>query len=225
MADEGVAGLADGEAVVVAAELARTLDGVRRTARGIAGDLGTGLASAVVYGERLDAVLARAAERLTARLLDRALAPLEGIIAGSLSGLAGAAAGTVAPIAAAGGGGGADGRGGGLTGTAGRVEAARGDGSAGGVADPAGPIGAGRGGGSAGGVADIAGGAGVGRGGGSTGGVAGFAGGAGAAGGTGERAVQVILNITTPDVDGFRRSEAQVSAMLARAVGRGRRGM
>ncbi len=178
MADDDVSGLADGEAVAVAAELARTLDGVRRTARGIAGDLGTGLASAVVYGERLDQVLARAAERLTARLLDRALAPLEGIAAGGLSGLAGAAAATVSPIAAAGG------------------AAGFGGGSGGG--------GGGGGGGSA--------------------GVASFGAAAGAAGG-GERMVQVTLHVTTPDVDGFRRSEAQVSAMLARAVGRGRRGM
>jgi phage-related minor tail protein len=35
----------------------------------------------------------------------------------------------------------------------------------------------------------------------------------------------VTINISTPDVDGFRRSEAQVSAALARAVARGRRGL
>lgn len=35
----------------------------------------------------------------------------------------------------------------------------------------------------------------------------------------------VTVNITTPDIDGFRRSEAQVSAALARAVARGRRGL
>ena len=34
----------------------------------------------------------------------------------------------------------------------------------------------------------------------------------------------VIVNISTPDIDGFRRSEMQVSAALARAVDRGRRG-
>jgi phage-related minor tail protein len=33
----------------------------------------------------------------------------------------------------------------------------------------------------------------------------------------------VTVNITTPDVAGFRRSEAQVAASLARAVARGRR--
>lgn len=35
----------------------------------------------------------------------------------------------------------------------------------------------------------------------------------------------VTVNITTPDAESFRRSEAQVSAALARAVARGRRGM
>lgn len=40
----------------------------------------------------------------------------------------------------------------------------------------------------------------------------------------GGRPVQMTVNITTPDAESFRRSEAQVTAMLARAVGRGRRG-
>lgn len=35
--------------------------------------------------------------------------------------------------------------------------------------------------------------------------------------------VHVTMTVTTPDADSFRRSEAQVTAMLARAVGRGRR--
>jgi lambda family phage tail tape measure protein len=35
----------------------------------------------------------------------------------------------------------------------------------------------------------------------------------------------VNFNITTTDADSFRKSEAQVTAMLARAVGRGRRGL
>ena len=38
-------------------------------------------------------------------------------------------------------------------------------------------------------------------------------------------AVQVTMNVTTPDVEGFRKSEAQLQKMLARAVGRGRRGL
>jgi phage-related minor tail protein len=35
----------------------------------------------------------------------------------------------------------------------------------------------------------------------------------------------VNISITTPDAESFRKSEAQVTAMLARAVGRGRRGL
>lgn len=41
----------------------------------------------------------------------------------------------------------------------------------------------------------------------------------------GAAGVQVTMHVTTPDAESFRRSEAQVSAMLARAVGRGRRGL
>jgi phage-related minor tail protein len=41
----------------------------------------------------------------------------------------------------------------------------------------------------------------------------------------GGRPTIVNVNVTTPDVEGFRKSEAQVTAMLARAVGRGRRGL
>jgi phage-related minor tail protein len=37
--------------------------------------------------------------------------------------------------------------------------------------------------------------------------------------------IAVTVNVTTPDADSFRRSEAQVSAALARAVARGRRGL
>ncbi|WMS41699.1 phage tail tape measure protein [Acuticoccus sp. MNP-M23] len=36
---------------------------------------------------------------------------------------------------------------------------------------------------------------------------------------------RVTINVTTPDAESFRRSEAQMTAMLARAVGRGRRGL
>jgi len=34
----------------------------------------------------------------------------------------------------------------------------------------------------------------------------------------------VVVNIQTPDIDGFRQAESQISAQLARAVARGRRG-
>ena len=40
----------------------------------------------------------------------------------------------------------------------------------------------------------------------------------------GGRSVSVTVNIATPDVESFRRSEAQVSAALAHAVARGQRG-
>lgn len=39
------------------------------------------------------------------------------------------------------------------------------------------------------------------------------------------RPISVTMNIATPDADSFRKSEAQLTAMLARAVGRGRRGL
>jgi phage-related minor tail protein len=42
-------------------------------------------------------------------------------------------------------------------------------------------------------------------------------------GGGGGRPVSVQVNITTPDAESFRRSEAQVSAALARATARGQR--
>ena len=43
--------------------------------------------------------------------------------------------------------------------------------------------------------------------------------------GGGGRAPSITVNISTPDAESFRRSEAQVSAALARAVARGQRGM
>jgi Phage-related minor tail protein len=41
----------------------------------------------------------------------------------------------------------------------------------------------------------------------------------------GQGAVQVTFNVTTPDAGSFRKSEAQLTAMLARAVARGGRGL
>jgi hypothetical protein len=43
--------------------------------------------------------------------------------------------------------------------------------------------------------------------------------------GEGGRPASITVNISTPDAESFRRSEAQVSAALARAVARGQRGM
>ena len=41
----------------------------------------------------------------------------------------------------------------------------------------------------------------------------------------GGSSTHVTVNITTPDAASFRRSEAQLTGMMARAVGRGRRGL
>src|SRR5262245_60925312 len=38
-------------------------------------------------------------------------------------------------------------------------------------------------------------------------------------------AVNVTFNISTPDIEGFRRSETQLAALLTRAVGRGQRNL
>ncbi|MDY8109116.1 phage tail tape measure protein [Fulvimarina sp. 2208YS6-2-32] len=35
----------------------------------------------------------------------------------------------------------------------------------------------------------------------------------------------IVFNVTTPDAQSFRKSEMQINAMLARAAGRGRRGL
>lgn len=45
------------------------------------------------------------------------------------------------------------------------------------------------------------------------------------AGGQKSRAVQVTVNISTPNVESFQRSQVQIAGALARAVGRGRRGL
>ncbi|MFE3835584.1 phage tail tape measure protein [Pseudogemmobacter sonorensis] len=41
--------------------------------------------------------------------------------------------------------------------------------------------------------------------------------------GAGARAVNVVMNVTTPDVQGFERSQSQIAARLSRAMGRGQR--
>ncbi|SDD76473.1 phage tail tape measure protein [Ruegeria marina] len=39
----------------------------------------------------------------------------------------------------------------------------------------------------------------------------------------GGRAINVVMNISTPDVQGFRRSQGQIAAQMSRALGRGNR--
>lgn len=46
-----------------------------------------------------------------------------------------------------------------------------------------------------------------------------------AGGGEGRRPVNVTVQVSTPDAESFRRSEAQVSAAIARAVARGNRAL
>lgn len=41
--------------------------------------------------------------------------------------------------------------------------------------------------------------------------------------GGGGRPVQVVMNVTTPDVQGFQRSQSQIAAQMSRALGRGAR--
>jgi len=43
------------------------------------------------------------------------------------------------------------------------------------------------------------------------------------AGGSGGRQVSVVMNITTPDVQGFQRSQSQIAAQMGRALARGQR--
>jgi lambda family phage tail tape measure protein len=43
--------------------------------------------------------------------------------------------------------------------------------------------------------------------------------------GAGARAAPIIVQVTTPDADSFRRSESQISAAIARAAARGRRAL
>jgi len=47
----------------------------------------------------------------------------------------------------------------------------------------------------------------------------------GVAAGGGAPPMNVTFNIQTPDTAGFAQSQTQITSMLARAVGRGRRGL
>lgn len=47
----------------------------------------------------------------------------------------------------------------------------------------------------------------------------------GVAGGGGQAPVNITFNVQTPDTNGFQQSQVQITSLLARAVGRGRRGL
>ena len=38
-----------------------------------------------------------------------------------------------------------------------------------------------------------------------------------------DRAINVVMNITTPDAEGFRRSQSQIAAQMGRVLARGNR--
>ena len=182
------------DADALEAAVARTSSELERAAERFSSTVVGGLRSAVVEGRRLDQVLASAARSISASVLKAALKPLGEALIGG-SGLGG----SILSAAAAG-----------AVKTAGNLLPFA---EGGVIGTPATfPLGGGRS------------------------GLAGEAGpeailpltrgpdgrlGVTAAGGA---PVHVTMTVTTPDAESFRRSEAQVTAMLARAVGRGRRG-
>jgi phage-related minor tail protein len=173
--------------------------------------LGGALKSAVAGGKGLDDVLRGLGNRMTDIALSAGLKPLENLLAGQIAGLTRAVSGSLSSFAD----GGVPGsvtafaRGG----VPGRVSAF----AAGGVVSAPSyfPIGG-----------DL--------------GLMGEAGseailplkrgpdgalGVGTDGGSGGGGMQVVFNVTATDAASFRKSEGQITAMLARSVGRGRRGL
>ncbi|MDP2121742.1 MAG: phage tail tape measure protein [Hoeflea sp.] len=175
----------------------RALDELRDKADAFGGTLSGALKAATVDGRALDDVLRTLGTRMVGIALDAGMKPLEQLISSSISGLTGSL-GRVLPFAKGG--------------VPGRLTAFADGGVVGGPSYF--PMAGGEVGlmGEAGAEAILP----LSRGPDGRLGVA--------AGGSGQ-AVHVTFNVTTPDVAGFAKSEAQVSAMLARAVGRGRRGL
>ncbi|ADZ71347.1 phage tail tape measure protein [Polymorphum gilvum] len=180
------------------AAFSRQMEAMTRSAGDFSRLVSGGLRAALVDGKALDAVFRSMALSLSSRVLAGALRPLETLAGTAVAGLVGSLAGTAA----------------GAVGPGARVTAF----ADGGVI--AAPTYFGIGANGAGGL-----------------GVMGEAGAEAilplARGADGRLGVasrggaepKVVVNVTTRDADSFRRSEAQVSAMVARAVGRGRRGL
>ncbi|MEJ8473958.1 phage tail tape measure protein [Roseibium algae] len=190
-----------------------TMQAITRSAGSFSSVLTGGLKAALVDGKSLESVFRQIALSASSRVLSSALQPLEGLANTAVSGVFGNIGGAVSgPLA------------GSLSGLLGSVTPF----AKGGVI--ASPIYFGLG-GNGGGTSGMA-----------SGGL-GLAGEAGAeailplvrgsdgrlgvqngpGGGAGQPRIQI--NVSTRDAESFRRSEAQVSAMVARAVGRGRRGL
>jgi phage-related minor tail protein len=177
----------------------RSLDEADRTARALGNSLTRAFDGAAVRGQSLQTVLGTLALRLTDITLKAALRPLDNALGAALSGLVNSASTAVSPFA-----------------KGGMVSAPVMPFAAGGVvaAPTYFPLSAGRTGlaGEAGPEAILP----LAR---------GADGRLGVSAGASAAPVSVTVNIATPDVGGFRKSEAQVAATLARAVARGRRGM
>jgi lambda family phage tail tape measure protein len=199
-------GLAEGlgEARGEAAELDRLMREVGVSARAISSSLSGGLKRALVDGRSLEQVFRQIALSLSERALSAALAPLESGLAGGISQLVGGlttglTSGLASTLA---------------TGFAG-AGPVRAFAKGGVVASPTYfPLGGGAGlMGEAGAEAilplarDASGRLGV------------------AAGGEGAGAPAIVFNVQARDAESFARSETQIATMVARAVGRGRRGL
>lgn len=216
---------AEGLELDEAERLRTAMEDVRSASREAAGVLSRGLRQALVDGRSLEQVLRSAALSLSSRALSAALAPLEQGIAGGISNLAGRLFSGLASGAGGSLGGGI------LPFAKGGVVAAPGyfplpGGGAGALGlmgeagaeavlplsrDASGRLG----------VAMTGIGAGSGAGWGSGGWTA-----MGAGLGTGaQSAPQIVFNVEARDAESFARSEAQIATMVARAVGRGRRGL
>ena len=174
----------------------RALDELRDKADAFGGALSGALKAATVDGRNLDDVLRTLGNRMVGIALDAGVKPLEQLISTSISGLSGSL-GRVLPFAS----GGVPGRltqfaDGGVVGGPSYFPMQGGDVGLMGEAGAEAILPLSRG-------AD---------------------GRLGVAAGGGQ-AVNVTFNVTTPDAPSFSKSEAQITAMLARAVGRGRRGL
>lgn len=190
---------AEGLELDEAERLRAAMEDVRSASRDAAGVLSRGLRQALVDGRSLEQVLRSAALSLSNRALSAALAPVEQGISSGISGLAGQ---LFSGLAAGFSGGGI------LPFAKGGVVAAPGYFPLpGGGTDALGLMG------EAGAEAvlplsrDASGRLGV------------------AAGGGGQATPQIVFNVEARDAESFARSEAQIATMVARAVGRGRRGL
>ena len=206
---EGLATMSD-----AAETLRTTMKDLQSLSRGFASDLTGGLKSAVTEGKKLDTAFRDIAQSISGRLLDKALKPLEDLLTSGFNDLFASLSPSATKVA----------------GTPAQSTASVGTALLGSLMTPlAGLFGFAKGGVVSSPVAFSLGGGTV--------GVAGEAGSEailplarGADGRLGVRApgtdgVNVTFNVTARDAESFRKSEAQMTTMLARAVGRGRRGL